>query len=554
MNFALKSLADAFRNVSYQQSHATYKLFGFLLATHADRHLIPEVLMHFNELHRATGEHVLLIAPSVDMRVGRNARMPSPEDVIRVFETGLFPNYIGWQMELVDVKPQIREFLRSLTEQSYELVEFLGLRQEQIPAMLFFENLCLPAEFALWDLRCTDATGVAIGFRNLLDHLREACLWEADNRIKSLEYELKHGRLGVSLSEEWEIDSLGRERSRQQKCLEYLRSVYKMREVADELLRSGFQSLPPLARARGNIQRLCEEPDNETFTTYLRRHRRNWKKRMPAEYRDAIESFLRLAAERNTFWRSQSGSTNLDERLHRTEHEIEDVEANISNKVAHIERTRISNRAATEREIASLRSRKADAIPNPISVLRSLGLYGMHTLRIAMPHPERVHSTLIPKMFSYASCFISYSSEDEAFVKRLRADLVQAGVRCWFAPEDLRIGDRVRQRIDESVQAYDKLLLVLSSRSLRSDWVESEVEAAFERERKQKTLVLFPVRLDNDVMETNQAWAANIRRTRHIGDFRDWRSESGYQEALKRLLRDLNVGPDRDASAIARHS
>ncbi len=40
------------------------RLFGFLLATPADRHLIPELLKHFNELHHATGDELLLIAPS----------------------------------------------------------------------------------------------------------------------------------------------------------------------------------------------------------------------------------------------------------------------------------------------------------------------------------------------------------------------------------------------------------------------------------------------------------------------------------------------------------
>jgi hypothetical protein len=36
--------------------------------------------------------------------------------------------------------------------------------------------------------------------------------------------------------------------------------------------------------------------------------------------------------------------------------------------------------------------------------------------------------------------------------------------------------------------------------------------------------VLFPIRLDNGVMETDEAWAADIRRTRHIGDFSEWKN------------------------------
>jgi hypothetical protein len=45
-------------------------------------------------------------------------------------------------------------------------------------------------------------------------------------------------------------------------------------------------------------------------------------------------------------------------------------------------------------------------------------------------------------------------------------------------------------------------MLVLSEQSIASDWVEGEVEAALERERRDKRTVLFPIRLDDIVMET----------------------------------------------------
>jgi hypothetical protein len=71
--------------------------------------------------------------------------------------------------------------------------------------------------------------------------------------------------------------------------------------------------------------------------------------------------------------------------------------------------------------------------------------------------------------------------------------------------------------------------------------VEKEVETAFEKESQTKQWVLFPIRLDATVMQTDQAWAADIRRTRHIGDFSQWQDEAAYQKALERLLRDLEM-------------
>jgi TIR domain len=115
------------------------------------------------------------------------------------------------------------------------------------------------------------------------------------------------------------------------------------------------------------------------------------------------------------------------------------------------------------------------------------------------------------------------------------------GVRCWFAPHDLKIGDKIRSRIDESIRLYDKLLLVLSEHSVASQWVEQEVETALEKEHKEQRTVLFPIRLDNTIMETNGGWPALIRNTRNIGDFTCWKDYDAYQKGFERLLRDLKA-------------
>jgi len=136
----------------------------------------------------------------------------------------------------------------------------------------------------------------------------------------------------------------------------------------------------------------------------------------------------------------------------------------------------------------------------------------------------------------YYTCFISYSSIDQAFAERLYSDLQRKGARCWFAPEDLKVGDKFWHRIDESIKLYDKLLVILSEHSVKSAWVESEVMAALEKEQQHNKAVLFPIKLDEAVMQTNLPWAANIRRTRHIGDFTKWKNHGNYWMAFSRLL------------------
>jgi hypothetical protein len=149
--------------------------------------------------------------------------------------------------------------------------------------------------------------------------------------------------------------------------------------------------------------------------------------------------------------------------------------------------------------------------------------------------------SLLNQPIQFHTCFISYSSNDDDFARRLYADLQTEGIRCWFAPEDMKIGDRIRTRIDEVIRLHEKLLLVLSEASITSDWVEKEVETALEKERETRLPVLFPIRLDDAVMESRSGWVADIKRSRHIGDFRSWKDHDAYQKGLQRLLRDLTI-------------
>jgi len=146
---------------------------------------------------------------------------------------------------------------------------------------------------------------------------------------------------------------------------------------------------------------------------------------------------------------------------------------------------------------------------------------------------------LLENPIQFYSCFISYSSEDDWFAARIYNDLQAAGLRAWYAPEDLKIGDKFRDAIDGAIRVRDKLLLILSEASIYSEWVEKEVETAFEEERRRRETVLFPIRIDDAIFETDRAWAADIRRTRHIGDFRGWDSTDEYRLAFDRLVRDL---------------
>ena len=121
----------------------------------------------------------------------------------------------------------------------------------------------------------------------------------------------------------------------------------------------------------------------------------------------------------------------------------------------------------------------------------------------------------------------------------------QKNIRCFFAPEDLKIGDELIDVISKSIKIYDKLLLILSKQSIESGWVEREVKTALAKELKGDKC-LFPIRIDDSVMKADKEWAEIIRNNKHIGDFTKWKNHDEYKIAFDRLLRDLKLTENSD--------
>jgi hypothetical protein len=147
----------------------------------------------------------------------------------------------------------------------------------------------------------------------------------------------------------------------------------------------------------------------------------------------------------------------------------------------------------------------------------------------------------------FYSCFISYSSKDDAFARRLHSRMRDEHLRVWFAPEDLKGGRKTHEQIEEAIRVFDKLLVVLSDNSLQSEWVMTEIRRARKRERETGKRKLFPIRLvDFDTLrdwrcfdsDTGQDLAIEVREY-HIPDFSDWKNHDKFEIAFARLLSDL---------------
>ena len=157
--------------------------------------------------------------------------------------------------------------------------------------------------------------------------------------------------------------------------------------------------------------------------------------------------------------------------------------------------------------------------------------------------------SMVGRPIEFYSCFISYSTKDQEFADRLYADLQAKGVRCWFAPHDIKGGRTIHEQIDEAIRRYDRLLLILSEHSIHSGWVETEIANAWERQIQQEKHVLFPVRLVS--FEELEKWKCPDPKTGKdlgreirkyfIPDFSNWKDHDPYQEAFQRLVSDLKA-------------
>lgn len=149
----------------------------------------------------------------------------------------------------------------------------------------------------------------------------------------------------------------------------------------------------------------------------------------------------------------------------------------------------------------------------------------------------------------FLSCFISYSFADEAFAQKLYSRLRDEKLRVWFAPEDMKAGKKIYEQIDNAIHVFDRLLIILSGNSIKSEWVFTEIKKASKQEKREGKRKIFPIRLvDYEVLKNWELVDADLGkdlaqeiRSYYIPDFSDWENHDAFEAGIKRLLQDLKA-------------
>lgn len=125
--------------------------------------------------------------------------------------------------------------------------------------------------------------------------------------------------------------------------------------------------------------------------------------------------------------------------------------------------------------------------------------------------------------------FLSHTSKDKPFVRKLAADLRTYGHTVWIDEAEINIGDSLIGKIRNGLDMVDYVAAVISKDSIKSEWVNKELEIASNREIKEKRVVVLPIMIEHVDLP-------GFLEGKLYGDFSN---EENYDEKLQLLLRSL---------------
>jgi TIR domain len=133
--------------------------------------------------------------------------------------------------------------------------------------------------------------------------------------------------------------------------------------------------------------------------------------------------------------------------------------------------------------------------------------------------------------------FLSHSSKDKAFVRKLAADLVASGVKVWIDEQRILVGDSIPEKIAQGLAESDFFLVVVSHNSVESPWVKKELNSALIHEIERRKVAVLPIKLDDAKMPDSI-------NDKLYADFR-----GSYEDGLRKLIDSIKAREVTDDDA-----
>ena len=177
MDVSLRTLKDAFSDPEYQRQMRDFNGFMFILATPADARAFKDLLNGFDDLHYLTGEHLLIVGPSLKVN-GRPATRQEITSILiesRDGNGGAFATFRSRQLE-----------------ESYDFSNYIGLPTSNMPCFAIFDTLNVPKAFVSLRLCLDQNKSLVEEVRGIVDHLSSRCKWRENKELQGIRKDLEN--------------------------------------------------------------------------------------------------------------------------------------------------------------------------------------------------------------------------------------------------------------------------------------------------------------------------------------------------------------------------
>lgn len=90
--------------------------------------------------------------------------------------------------------------------------------------------------------------------------------------------------------------------------------------------------------------------------------------------------------------------------------------------------------------------------------------------------------------------FISHSSKDKKFVRKLKNCLHENSINTWFDEDQLDLGDSLISKLELALDESSHLVIVLSPNSVESEWVKYELKKAINNSKTGLLSKIIPIK------------------------------------------------------------
>jgi hypothetical protein len=110
------------------------------------------------------------------------------------------------------------------------------------------------------------------------------------------------------------------------------------------------------------------------------------------------------------------------------------------------------------------------------------------------PPTARPAEPQISRQTAKLDVFLSHASEDkDAIARPLYQALIDAGLTVWFDEAALRLGDRLRRKIDEGLARCNYGVVIISPNFLNKEWPQLELDGLAARETAGGKTIILPI-------------------------------------------------------------